>query len=249
MEIKVDWGGKLCRINLERGVDLSIPFNVEFQQVNCFFAPFTADQPVKAETFTGSVASGGSVNFYNHFLNFHGGGTHTECYGHISEARESVNRVLREYLGMAILISVYPTLRPDGDRVIEETTLRVLLQGQQPTPFLVLRTLPNETAKQQRHYSGTNPPYLSGEAAKWIASMGFRHLLVDLPSVDRESDGGKLAAHRAFWSERRKEECTITELIYVPEGVRDGHYFINLQLAPIHSDAAPSRPVLFEVEV
>lgn len=248
MEIRVEWQGKLSRIRLDNGVDLSIPYVVDFQQVNCFYAPFTTDQPVKTETFTGSVASGASVNFYNHLLNFHGGGTHTECYGHLSKARESVNQVLREYLGMAVLISVYPTLRPDGDRVIEETTLRMLLQGQHATPFLVLRTLPNETTKRQRHYSGTNPPYLSAEAAEWIASMGFRHLLIDLPSVDRESDGGKLAAHRAFWSDRRQTECTITELIFVPDAVRDGYYLINLQLAPIHSDAAPSRPVLYELE-
>jgi arylformamidase len=32
-----------------------------------------------------------------------------------------------------------------------------------------------------------------------LRSIGVRHLLVDLPSVDREEDGGVLAAHHAFW--------------------------------------------------
>lgn len=35
-------------------------------------------------------------------------------------------------------------------------------------------------------FSGTNPPYLTREAAEFVASAGFHHVLVTLPSVDRE---------------------------------------------------------------
>ncbi len=50
----------------------------------------------------------------------------------------------------------------------------------------VVRTLPNDDSKRTREYSGTLPPYLTLDAAQWLASAGVQHLVVDLPSVDRE---------------------------------------------------------------
>ena len=87
-----------------------------------------------------------------------------------------------------------------------------------------------------------------------MIEAGIKHLLVDLPSIDRLVDGGKLANHRIFWNVPEGEfevgpetrvESTITELAYIPEAVSDGEYLLNLQIAPFESDAAPSRPVLF----
>jgi hypothetical protein len=39
--------------------------------------------------------------------------------------------------------------------------------------------------------------------------------------------------------------ASITELIVVPENTQDGLYLLNLQFAPIESDASPSRPVIY----
>jgi hypothetical protein len=74
-----------------------------------------------------------------------------------------------------------------------------------------------------------------------------KHLLLDLPSVDREEDGGVLAAHHAFWDHpgTLDLERTITELIHVPPTAKDGDYLLELQLPRIMNDAAPSRPVLY----
>ena len=74
---------------------------------------------------------------------------------------------------------------------------------------LVIRTLPNTTDKQARNYSGTNPPYLHHEAVEYMVECGIDHLLLDLPSVDREVDEGKLLAHRAFWQypDANKSSC------------------------------------------
>jgi hypothetical protein len=55
-------------------------------------------------------------------------------------------------------------------------------------------------AKKHTNYSNTNPPYLSESAAHLIKNSGVQHLLIDLPSVDREEDEGKLLAHKAFWN-------------------------------------------------
>ncbi|MGL5889046.1 MAG: cyclase family protein, partial [Bacteroidia bacterium] len=87
------------------------------------------------------------------------------------------------------------------------------------------------------------------DAALLLAEMNVEHLLLDLPSVDREVDGGALAAHKAFWNypENTRRNCTITEFIYVPNDVFDGAYLLNLQTAPIENDATPSRPVLYRI--
>ncbi len=124
-----------------------------------------------------------------------------------------------------------------------------------PLPLsLIIRTVPNDDSKLGRKYGDPVPPFFSNEAIEFIVQEGFRHLLVDLPSIDRLYDAGKLSNHRIFWNverdsreitERTRVRSTITELIYVPSKIKDGRYLLNLQIAPFESDAAPSRPVLF----
>jgi arylformamidase len=86
-----------------------------------------------------------------------------------------------------------------------------------------------------------------------LAALGIDHWVVDLPSVDREEDGGALACHRAFWGlssnattpgPEARSHATITELVYVPQGAQDGTWSLSLQVSPLANDAAPSRPVL-----
>src|SRR5690606_20370806 len=121
---------------------------------------------------------------------------------------------------------------------------------------LVIRTTPNLAAKKSMKYSNTNPPYLDEEAAIFIRESGIKHLLIDLPSVDREQDEGKLLAHKAFWNVTDIEnliadarlDATITELIFVDDSVADGSYLLNLQIAPFENDASPSKPVLYKIQ-
>jgi hypothetical protein len=95
------------------------------------------------------------------------------------------------------------------------------------------------------------------EAAIFIREMGIKHLLIDLPSVDKEHDEGKLLAHKAFWNVKNvvnlntdaRMNCTITELIFVENKTEDGSYFLNLQIASFVNDASPSKPVLYKVEM
>ncbi len=64
---------------------------------------------------------------------------------------------------------------------------------------LVIRTLPNEPGKRTRDYTDMTPPYLTREAAQCIVERGIEHLVVDLPSIDRTHDEGRLTAHRLFF--------------------------------------------------
>jgi len=114
--------------------------------------------------------------------------------------------------------------------------------------------MPNPATKCYRDYSGTNPPYLSTDAMKYIVGIEVKHLLLDLPSVDREKDEGRLINHRLFWQVSDKEatsisrnNCTITELIYVPNDIADGLYLLNLQVPSINLDAVPSKPILYRL--
>jgi hypothetical protein len=87
------------------------------------------------------------------------------------------------------------------------------------------------------------------EAIAFLVANDVDHLLVDLPSVDKERDGGELRAHKAFWNLNGdlRKEATITEFVFVPNDVADGTYLLNLQVAPFVNDASPSRPVLFKI--
>jgi hypothetical protein len=123
---------------------------------------------------------------------------------------------------------------------------------------LVIRTLPNGPEKCRRDYDREPAAFLSIEAAGWLVERGILHLVVDLPSVDRGHDGGRLAAHRRFFglpphgtrlADVRRPAATITELAYVADTIADGPYLLALQLPALAGDAVPSRPVLYPVRL
>ncbi len=229
--------------------DISIPLRGDGSNPNCYWADLVSFEVIRSGDFVGSVADGGPVDYKKVVFTPHGNGTHTECYGHISSNEISINKSLSSFHFIAELISVTPTKNIDGDEVVslEEVRSKIQHGGIQA---LVIRTMPNDKGKLSRQYSGTNPPYLADEVTAYLAEIGISHLLVDLPSVDKEVDGGKLAAHNAFWSrgDEKRLNCTITELIYVPDIIGDGLYLLNLQIASFELDASPSKPVLFELK-
>ena len=190
---------------------------------------------------------GGSTNFRNIFFNPHGHGTHTECVGHITNEIHSVNERLSQFHFRAQVISLTPE-NIGEDRVILPHHLAEFTFDN--TEALIVRTLPNSIADKQKNYSNTNPPYFSVECMEQINAWGVQHLLIDLPSVDREMDGGALLMHNAFWNTVVDEQSqkTITEFIYVADGIADGAYILNLQVAPFENDAAPSRPILYGIK-
>lgn len=249
MQTTINHGGKPYTANLDQPHDLSIPLREGLQNPTCFWAPPVEVWPVVDGDFIGSTAQGGLVNFMNIKLNPHGNGTHTECVGHISTEKFTINQCLTRFHFLAKLVSVYPTRQPDGDRVIQKSQLEKLLKPGEVQAF-ILRTLPNDEHKLVTNYSATNPPYLHPDAVAYLVDCGIEHLLLDLPSVDREMDGGKLLSHRAFWRyggpvDDIREKCTITELIFVENEIQDGLYLLNIQIASFELDVSPSKPVIY----
>jgi arylformamidase len=230
-------------------LDISMPLHQGTSQPECFWAEPAAFETIRVGDFTGSVAEGGSTNYKRIHLTPHGNGTHTECYGHISpEPDATIHNCLKRFMFVAQLITVTPKKLRNGDEVVQFDDVEKQLTEIRPEA-IILRTLPNTTDKLSRQYSGTNPPYIDHLLAEYLTAIGVQHLLLDLPSVDKEMDEGKLLAHHAFWQypHNIRSEATITELIYVPDTIKDGLYLLNLQITSLQLDASPSKPVLYKL--
>ncbi|MHC2992805.1 metal-dependent hydrolase [Pontibacter sp. HJ8] len=247
MTASVTYHSQTYTFNPLEPLDISMPLHEGQPQPECFWAEPATFDVIRVGDFVGSVAQGGSTNYKRVHLTPHGNGTHTECYGHISaDENATIHNCLKRFLFVAQLITVTPQKQENGDKVVLLEDVKKQLQGIRPEA-VILRTLPNTDDKLTRHYSGTNPPYLEHTIGQYLAEQGIAHLLLDLPSVDRELDEGKLLCHHAFWQYPKATRCgaTITELIYVPAHVSDGLYLLNLQIASLQLDASPSKPVLY----
>lgn len=241
------------QIDLSRPIDISIPLSNTDKNPIAWYIEKPEIEPVKFGDWVGKVSEGSSTNFNTIFFNPHGHGTHTECLGHITREFYSINQCLKQFFFTAELISIEPE-NVNDDLVITKHQIEKALKGKNPEA-IVIRTLPNLQTKKSTNYSKTNPPYLAEEAATYIREIGIQHLLIDLPSVDREEDEGKLLAHKAFWNVKdvnnlnadARLNCTITEMIFVEDEIQDGSYFLNLQIASFENDASPSKPILYKI--
>ncbi|MGS2763868.1 cyclase family protein [Sinomicrobium sp. M5D2P9] len=247
MQTTIQHRGVTYRTDLDEPIDISIPLRASEDNPVAWYLGTPEITPVQSGDWTGSVEQGASTNFNNIFFNPHAHGTHTECVGHITREFYSVNEVLQKFFFIAELISVQPEAVGE-DRAILRKQVESALSGKDPEA-VIIRTLPNDKGKLTRKYSHTNPPYLKEEVALYLRETGVKHLLIDLPSVDREKDEGKLLAHKAFWDINGKIrlDATITEFIFVPDFVPDGTYLLNLQIASFENDASPSKPVLYKI--
>ncbi|MFL6374915.1 MAG: cyclase family protein [Pyrinomonadaceae bacterium] len=245
-------------IDAASAIDISIPMRFDGPQPNAYGVEPATSSACEYGSLIGDTRRGGSCNFERVTIIPHCNGTHTESVGHITDERISVRECLRDVFLRAVLVSVTPSADDRKDLVITEDALAAAVEASRDArspAALVVRTLPNDASKLSRTYDESNiPAYFSDSAMEYMVECRFEHLLVDLPSVDRLYDEGKLANHRIFWNvepgslepdDRTRMNSTITELIYVPNHVADGEYLLNLQIAPWDSDAAPSRPILF----
>ena len=247
MIASIKYNSRNYKINLSKPLDISIALKDDVKNVNAWYLGHPKIEPHKEDDFIGKVSEGSSVNFNNIWFNPHSHITHTECVGHISKEFHSINQNLNQFFFLAEVITVAPE-KQEEDFVISKKQLEYAL-GNKKRESVIIRTLPNLLSKKEKQYSHTNPPYLLEEAVVYLRKIGVNHLLIDLPSVDKEKDEGALLSHNAFWNTKGelRLNATITEFIFVKNSIKDGTYFLNLQVAPFENDASPSRPVLFEV--
>ena len=269
MNARMALGGRELLVDLSRPVSLALELDFSGPQPRHFGAPPASARPFEAPGFAGTVARGASCNCEVISLTPHCNGTHTECVGHLTRERLDASRVAPLGLLPALLVTVDPEPagataegsdpQPHaGDLLV---TRRVLERAwPERAPFearaLIVRTVPNRADKRVHDYSAETPPYLTREAAQLLVGRGIAHLVVDLPSIDRARDEGRLTAHRIFFglppasaalAEARRPDATVTELAFVPEEARDGAWLLELQLPALGGDAVPSRPLLYPI--
>lgn len=252
MKATINHNNQKFEIDFSKPLDISIPLTNTDQNPIAWYLEKPVIEPVRSGDWIGKVSEGqSSTNFNNIQFNPHGHGTHTECLGHITKEFYSINQSLKTFFFLAELVTLRPYVHGE-DHVITKIQIQAALAGKTPEA-IIIRTLPNEKDKLSRKYSNTNPPYLDESAASYIRECGIKHLLIDLPSVDKEHDEGKLLAHKAFWNVTdvnvlnadARLDATITELIFVSDDIPDGSYLLNLQIASFENDASPSKPVLY----
>ena len=261
--------GREVAVDLSHPADLALELDFSGPQPRHFGAPRAGSRPYETPgfNFRGSVERGGSCNCELITLIPHCNGTHTECAGHLTRERLDAWRVVPAGPVPAVLLSVAPEAAGDegsepapqpADRLITRRALERAWPA--AVPFapraLVIRTLPNDPGKRTRDYTAQIPPYLSQEAAALLVSRGIRHLVVDVPSIDRAHDEGRLTAHRLLFGLPRgsvrlaaatRADATVTELAFIPDHLTDGAYLLELQVPALTGDAVPSRPLLYAV--
>lgn len=243
----IQYNSRKLQIDLTKPLDISIPIKASKDTVNAWYIDEPKINPVKDGEWVATVKDGACINFNNINFNPHAHGTHTECVGHITKKVHSINKNLKTFFFLAEVVTVAPEKKGE-DFVISKKQLQFAL-GNKKRDAIVIRTMPNTKEKLTKQYSNTNWPYLTEEAVALLVKKGIKHLLIDMPSIDREKDNCELKGHNTFWNTKGKLRlgATITELIYVPNNVKDGEYFLNLQVAPFENDATPSKPVLYKV--
>jgi kynurenine formamidase len=261
--------GRELAVDLSRPLDLAVQLDFAGPQPRHFGAPRASSRPFETPGFgfKGSVERGASCNCEIITLIPHCNGTHTECAGHLTRERQDAWRVAPVGLTTALLLSLVPEAAADessepAPQASDRLITRRALEHSWPrnTPFvaraLIIRTLPNTADKRVRDYTGQIPPYLSQQAAQLLVSRGILHLIVDVPSIDRAHDEGRLTAHRIFFGLPRaalqlhaatRADATITELAFIPDIVPDGAYLLELQVPALCGDAVPSRPLLYAI--
>lgn len=260
----IEINGNNTQIDLSKEIDISIPVRFDEQQFKAFGASAATSKYYSGDNFTVSVESGAGCNCPVFTFSAHLHGTHTECIGHISKQGYIVQDIVKpEPYIRAQLITVEPThakdcgenYTPDFDDNDMVITAKMLQQKlDKNSDALIIRTAPNDADKLSRNYDEMPPPFFTNDAMQIIADRKIKHLLVDMPSVDRLQDNGHLSNHHIFWGVPQGSNDvpapspkSITEFIFVRSDVKDGAYILQLNIGNIRSDAAPSRPVLYEV--
>jgi kynurenine formamidase len=269
MKILFEHQGARFACDLSKGKSLAIDLDFDGPQPNHFGAARAVRKPLRLGAFVGRTSGGGSCNVDDVSIVPHCNGTHTETVAHIVDDEVFVCQAVKPEPVLAWLISATPvaadetreTYRPPlekTDRVITAAEIRPKLGGARECDALIVRTLPNPQTKKSWIYSSDQPPaFFTVEAMEAIIDAGVKHLLVDIPSVDRIYDEGKLTNHHLFWNVAEQShrlaagswpDKTISEMIFVPDEIQDGVYLLSIQVPAFCSDAAPSRPIVYHIE-
>ena len=251
MKIQINHNDQVYNIDSKKGHDLSIRNDFSGNAPIFYGAEQPKVSPQHSGDFIGDLESGGSCSVPIVSCNIHCTGTHTECISHIQDSKFKITDkcprgLIPSYLITVEIVaanSVKDSYHCDisGSNVVCKEAIKSKIST--PCESLIIRTLPNDESKLSRNYDDVSAPFLTSDAMDHINQLGVKHLLVDLPSIDKADDGGVLGNHRSFFN----KGDTISELLYIPNDLLDGFGFLQIQIPNWSLDSAPSRPIFFSV--
>ncbi len=242
MKITFRHHGQHYQADLSQGTDLSSQLGDPGLELTAWGVPPVSIVPVMGDGWVGAVSQGSPVNFFDIAFNPHGNGTHTECFGHIAPEHQRVAVHISDFHQLCRLVVLSPE-EINGDQVVSLASLQAK-ELEWDVEALIIKA---GDYRPGHDFTGSNPVYFEPELLEFVREKGIRHFLTNLPSVDREEDGGRLLAHKAFWHypDAPRDDAFITELLLIDEKLKEGLYLLNLQVAPFVNDASPSRPVIY----
>lgn len=271
MQIEFTNNGRRYSADLLQGTSLAFDVDFESPQLPDYFGPPKAmKRPLKIGRGVAETRQGAAYNAYRLLVVPHCNSTHTETVAHIVSDEVPVGDKIQQALLPAVLISVDPVPASQTDEryqprpgrndwvITSESIVEQLAKSFEfVADALIVRAQPlSSTPHENPEAVPEIVPYFTNEAMQEIVRTGFRHLLVDLPSVDRLDDDGVLSNHRIFWNvplgSKRLDsgvrlENTITELLRIPYHLIDGPCLVSIQIPSFRNNAASSRPIVYPV--
>ncbi len=269
MKAELEYKFEKYIIDFSRGSYLGIPLKGVVSPL--FFTEQAIDKSnLEVAGFSGCVATGAGCNVEQISFIPHCHGTHTEGSGHISATAESVQSLVEQTPCPAQLISLQPETvaecteiynhkLPDDYPLFSLVNLQAQLlekfgDSEVTSTALIIRSLPNSQEKTSRNYN-QQPyyPLLTTAAINWLAASGLQHLLLDMPSLDYANDEGVLFNHHSWWgmhsaAPENANKRSLSEMIYVDNSIADGHYWLELNISCLESDASPSNPKIYPLQ-
>lgn len=221
-----------------QSVAREIYFKGETRSPNAFhLSPITAKTVEFEGQFIGDVRRGGSCNVDTLQYVPHGI-THLETSAHIlnpDAVPPTVKDIPLENLsGIVYLMDLSHLGTQKGESIPRDVVREKLEKITLPVSMLALKTRAS-LLPQAYDFSGKDFLSLAPETAKVIHDYRSPNridcLILDLPSIDPESDGGKLSAHRNFFGlplpgieVEDREKRALVELAWFG-GLEEGYYY------------------------
>ncbi|MCP4727166.1 MAG: hypothetical protein GY863_19165 [bacterium] len=249
------------QLNNPVSADRKVLFRPETKAVNSFFiSPPSRETYEVPGQFTGDVDGGGVCNVEIISSAAHNT-THIETSSHVLSYGSNpitVDEIPVENLsGLLYLIDLTEIQAESGKAIKWIDIERKLLEITLPVTMLGIKTQ-GSVLPEDYDFSGQDFLHLAPEAAKAIHDFRIMNntiecLMLDLPSIDRENDQGKLLAHRNYFgipetghSGTDTEKRTIVELAYFA-GLDEGYYYAVITPPRFQTNAMTTGLLLWEL--
>jgi len=261
MKINIEYNTNIYEIDSDKGINISIPVEFNKDDNPKFYDTSNPKKNYyKSNGIEYNIDEGAGCSVPLVTMNIHCSGTHTETANHIIKNAPIISDFENLNFIPTQLISITPEsnsneayhadINQDDKVITKDQLLKSLAAVDEFLDAVIIRTLPNDMKKKTRNYNSDNHPFLSNEAVYFLKSKGVKHILVDIPSIDKFDDGGKLKNHNIFFTNEDGvvNKNTITELVYIPDHCLDGKYLLCIGVPNFKLDAAPSKPIIYKIK-